>query len=85
MLQQAIQKEQPFKQAGELYRSYSTQEKNDLIRNLAADLGQVKDPETKNLMLSYFYKADADYGRRLTVATKGNLKQVEAKAALLQD
>ena len=85
VLQQAIQKEQPFKQAGELYRSYSTQEKNDLIRNLAADLGQVKDPETKNLMLSYFYKADADYGRRLTVATKGNLKQVEAKAALLQD
>lgn len=85
VLQRAISKEQPFKQAGELYRSYSAVEKADLIRNLAADLGAVKDAETKNIMLSYFYKADADYGTRLTQATKGNLATVKAKAAQLKD
>lgn len=85
VLQQAIQKQQPFKQAGDLYRSYSTVEKKDLIRNLAVDLGAVKDAETKHIMLSYFYKADADYGTRLTAAVKGNLATVKAKAAKLQD
>lgn len=85
VLQQAIKKEQPFKQAGELYRSYSALEKTDLIRNLAADLGQVKDSETKHIMLSYFYKADADYGMRLTQAVKGDLTVVKAKAAQLKD
>ncbi|MGE8560043.1 MAG: catalase [Acinetobacter sp.] len=85
VLQQAIKKEQPFKQAGELYRSYSAVEKTDLIRNLAADLGAVKDSETKHIMLSYFYKVDADYGTRLTAAVKGNLATVKAKAAQLKD
>ena len=85
VMQQAIQKEQPFKQAGELYRSYSATEKKDLIRNLAADLGAVKDAETKHIMLSYFYKADMDYGTRLTQAVKGDLATVKAKAALLKD
>ncbi len=85
VLQQAIKKEQPFKQAGELYRSYSAQEKTDLIRNLGGDLGAVKDAETKNIMLSYFYKADADYGTRLTQAAKGNLATVKAKAAQLKN
>lgn len=85
VLQQAIKKEQPFKQAGELYRSYSAQEKTDLIRNLAADLGAVKDAETKHIMLSYFYKADADYGTRMTKAVNGNIATVKAKAAQLKD
>nr|WP_174507155.1 catalase [Acinetobacter sp. Marseille-Q1620] len=85
VMQKAIKKQQNFKQAGELYRSYSAVEKTDLIRNLAADLGQVKDAETKNIMLSYFYKADVDYGTRLTAATKGDLAVVKAKAAKLSD
>lgn len=85
VMQNAIKKQQNFKQAGDLYRSYSVVEKTDLIRNLAADLGQVKDAETKHIMLSYFYKADADYGTRLTAATKGDLAMVKAKAAKLSD
>ena len=84
-VQQVGVKEQNFKQAGELYRSYTAKEKDDLIMNLAADLGNVKDAETKNIMLSYFYKADMDYGTRLTKATKGELAVVKAKAAKLQD
>lgn len=85
VMQQAIAKQQAFKQAGDLYRSYSALEKTDLIRNLAMDLGAVKDQETKNIMLSYFYKADTDYGTRLTQATKGDLSTVKAKASKLND
>ena len=84
-VQQIGVKEQNFKQAGELYRSYSAKEKDDLIMNLAADLGAVKDSETKHIMLSYFYKADADYGTRMTKAVNGNLATVKAKAAKLKD
>ena len=82
---QQAAKEQNFKQAGELYRSYTAKEKSDLIMNLAADLGNVKDAETKHIMLSYFYKADADYGIRITQAVKGDLAIVKAKAAQLKD
>lgn len=78
-------KEQNFKQAGELYRSFTEKEKSDLIMNLAADLGAVKDAETKHIMLSYFYKADADYGTRITKAVDGNLVTVKAKAEQLKD
>lgn len=84
-VQQIGTKEQNFKQAGELYRSYTAKEKDDLIMNLAADLGNVKDSETKHIMLSYFYKADADYGMRMTKAVKGDMATVKAKAAKLQD
>ncbi|QOW42966.1 catalase [Acinetobacter indicus] len=84
-VQQIGVKEQNFKQAGELYRSYTAKEKDDLIMNLAADLGAVKDSETKHIMLSYFYKADADYGTRMTKAVNGNLATVKAKAAKLKD
>ncbi|TCB71859.1 catalase [Acinetobacter sp. ANC 4177] len=84
-VQQIGTKEQNFKQAGELYRSYAAKEKDDLIMNLAADLGNVKDSETKHIMLSYFYKADADYGMRMTKAVKGDMAMVKAKAAKLQD
>ena len=84
-VQQIGTKEQNFKQAGELYRSYTAKEKDDLIMNLAADLGNVKDAETKHIMLSYFYKADADYGMRMTKAVKGDIATVKAKAAKLKD
>lgn len=83
--QQIGTKEQNFKQAGELYRSYTAKEKDDLIMNLAADLGNVKDSETKHIMLSYFYKADADYGMRMTKAVNGDIAIVKAKAAKLKD
>jgi catalase len=36
-------------------------------------------------MLSYFYKADADYGARLTKAVHGDLARVKTAATQLQD
>jgi catalase len=76
--QQAIHKQLPFAQAGVLYRGFSAQEKQNLIANLAGDLSQVRDSETKHIMLSHFYRADNDFGERLTHAVKGDLKKVKA-------
>lgn len=82
--QAKIQREQNFKQAGDLYRSYSKKEQRDLINSLGGALAPVDD-ESKHLMLSYFYKADVDYGTGLTKVAKGDLKRVQQLAAKLQD
>jgi catalase len=83
--QAAIRKTLDFRQAGEYYRSLSSQGKTDLVTALSADLGQVTNDDNKYAMLSYFYKADADYGKRLAAATHADLSRVEAKAAALSE
>lgn len=83
--QAAIRKTLNFRQAGEYYRSLSGQDRADLVTALSADLNQVTDENNKYAMLSYFYKADADYGKRLAAATHADLSRVEAKAAALTD
>ncbi|GAA5445955.1 catalase [Microbulbifer sp. NBRC 101763] len=74
--QKAIEKKLPFAQAGAFYRSLSPEERQNLIENLAGDLGKVRDDNTKHIMLSYFYQADNDYGQRLTKAVGGDLVRV---------
>lgn len=83
-VQQKIYKEQNFKQAGELYRSFSRKERLDLINTLGGALADADD-EAKHHMLSFFYKADADYGRGLAKVAGGDLARVQALAAKLQD
>ena len=78
--QRAIKKQENFKQAGDLYRSFSDKEQKNLISNLAADLGRVENAHTKHIMLSYFFKADKNYGERLTKAVNGNLGKVKKLA-----
>ncbi|WP_444903687.1 catalase [Microbulbifer sp. CnH-101-E] len=78
--QKAIEKKLPFAQAGVFYRSLSLKERQNLIENLAGDLGKVRDDNTKHIMLSYFYHADKDYGQRLTKAVGGNLSRVKKLA-----
>lgn len=82
--QRKIYKEQNFQQAGELYRSFSRKEKADLIATLGGALKGAED-EAKHHMLSFFYKADADYGKGLTKVAGGDLARVQALAAQLQD
>jgi len=79
--QARIKKEMNYAQAGDLYRSFSESERASLISNLAGDLGQVKDKETRQIMISHFYKADADYGMRLAKALKMDIKPIEGIAA----
>nr|MEA2798355.1 catalase [Phenylobacterium sp.] len=63
--QRKIDKEDNFREAGEFYRSLSKHDQDDLIKNLAADLGAVTNPEIRKTMVSHFYQADRDYGTRL--------------------
>jgi catalase len=81
--QQRIHRTMNFEQAGELYRSMSAKDKSDLISNLAGDLGQVKNSKVRDTMLSYFYKADADYGTRLSKALGANPDDIQRLARAL--
>jgi catalase len=83
--QAAIHKTLDFRQAGEYYRSLSKQDKSDLITALSADLNHVTNDKNKYAMLSYFYKADADYGKRLANATHADASRVADMAAKLQE
>ncbi|WP_309544736.1 catalase-related domain-containing protein [Alkalilimnicola ehrlichii] len=83
--QRGIERTQNFAQAGDFYRSLDAGERANLIRNLAADLGQVEDDDIKHTMLSFFYKADEEYGRRITEAVDGNLRTVRSLAGRLSN
>jgi catalase len=81
--QVAIHKTLNFRQAGEYYRSLSGQDKQDLVTALSGDLNHVTNDANKYTMLSYFYKADADYGTRLARATHADLSRVQSLASQL--
>ena len=74
-----------FAQAGDFYRSLTAEQQAKLISNLAGDLGQVKDDNVKYTMLSYFQKADANYGRAISLAVKADPAKVQQLAAKLAD
>lgn len=76
--QSVIDKENNFKQAGELYRSFSAKDKENLIKNLGGALATVKNKQTVAKMVSYFYQADADYGKKLAAYLKMDRAQLES-------
>ena len=82
--QAKIQREQNFKQAGDLYRSFSKKERQDLIANFGGSLATTDD-ESKHIMLSFLYKADPEYGTGVTKVAKGDLARVKALADKLVD
>ncbi|WP_432709553.1 catalase [Pedobacter sp.] len=63
--QAKISKPNDFKQAGELYRSFSKKDQDNLIANLSGALKVVGSPVIVAKMISYFYQADREYGMRL--------------------
>jgi len=81
--QQVIDKQSNFVQTGDLYRSFTEQEQRNLIRNLSGDLGAVQNSDVKHKMLSFFYKADTEYGTQLTKAVNGDLAKVKKMAMSL--
>lgn len=81
--QQGIEKTDNFSQAGNFYRALDTKGKANLVRNLATDLGVVRDNAVKHKMLAHFYKADHDYGLALTRAVNGDDQLVKQLAAQL--
>lgn len=82
--QMKIQREQNFKQAGDLYRSYSKKERQNLIDNFGGSLASADD-ESKHIILSFLYKADPEYGAGVTKVAKGNLARVKTLAQQLID
>lgn len=75
-----IRKTLDFKQAGELYRSFTTEQRANLIRNLAGDLVQVRNATVKLRMASHFDRADAEYGTRLAEALGVDVNEVRRAA-----
>ncbi len=82
--QAKIQREQNFKQTGELFRSYSKKDREDLIQSLGEALA-ITDEQSRYIMLSYFYKADSDYGTGLAKVAKADVQRVRDLAAQLKD
>lgn len=76
--QATIDKENNFKQAGETYRSFSKQDQDNLIKNLGNALKGVKDKKVVAKMISYFYQADAEFGKRLASHVKMDRNQLES-------
>ena len=82
--QAKIQREQNFKQAGDLYRSFSSKERKDLTQAFGESLASADD-ESKHHLLSFLYKADPEYGTGVTRVAKGDLVRVQALASQLVD
>ncbi len=76
--QRPITKTLNFKQAGELYQTFTEAERSNLIKNLAGDLLVVKNEAVKRQMMSFFLRADAEYGTRLAKAVGVDLAEIEA-------
>ncbi len=66
--QQKISKTNDFAQAGDFYRSLSKAEQDNLIKNLVGDLSKVTNKGIQKTMVTYFYRADKDYGMRVAEA-----------------
>ena len=82
--QAKIQREQNFKQAGDLYRSFSRKERQDLIESFGGSLASADDV-SKHHILSFLYKADPEYGAGVTKVVKGDLLRVQALSSYLID
>ncbi|MGG1311956.1 catalase [Cohnella laeviribosi] len=61
---QKIAKTNDFGQAGQVWRRFSNEEKDALVKNLTADLKQVAEA-TRLRAICNFYRADAELGQRL--------------------
>ena len=79
--QNAIANTDDFTQAGNHWRSFSGDGQAYLIKDLASDLNRVTDHGIKLREVSYFYKADRDYGTQLAQATNLDVNEVAALAA----
>ena len=80
-----FQKTQNFKQAGELYRSFSEDDQTHLVNALAGDLKTVKNEEVRTIFTSFLYKSDPEYGERIAKMVNVNLDTVKGLAMNYQD
>lgn len=75
-VQGKIDKENNFKQAGDLYKSFSKQDQDNLVKNLSGALNSVKNKVIVQKMIAHFYQANNEYGTRLMKATNTSLNDI---------
>lgn len=80
-----FRKTQNFKQAGELYRSFSEEDQTHLVNALAGDLKTVKNKQVRTIFTSFLYKSDTEYGERIANRVNVNLDEVKRLAMSFQD
>ncbi len=64
LVRQAIERTNPYQQAGERYRAIEAWERDDLIANLVDQLSQCR-RDIQDRMVDHFTRCDADYGARV--------------------
>ena len=80
-----FQKTQNFKQAGELYRSFDSRSRRSLINTFGGDLAAVDNIEIRNIISSFLYAADKDYGTQVGRIAKADMTEVRRLAASYED
>ena len=75
--QATIDKENNFKQAGDLYKSFSKKDQDNLIKNLSGALNSVQNKVIVHKMIAHFYQANTEYGTRLMKATNISMNDVK--------
>ncbi len=80
LVRQKIERTNDFQQAGERYRMFGDLERDELISNLVAALGDCI-PEIQERMVYLLSQCDADYGRRVSEGLKLDLESVKARQA----
>jgi len=66
-----------FSAAGELYRLMSKDEQDRLIKTISEGLGSISSYENKVRQISYFYKADSEYGTRIAENLNIDLNEIK--------
>ncbi|SFM58690.1 catalase [Algoriella xinjiangensis] len=76
-VQDVIDKENNFQQAGELYLAFSKKDQDNLIKNLSGALNAVNNKVIVYKMIAQFYQANSEYGTRLMKATNTSINDVK--------
>ncbi len=76
-VQATIDKENNYKQAGDLYRSFSKKDQDNLVKNLSGSLNSVKNKTIVHKMIAHFYQADKNFGTRLLKETAVKISDIE--------
>lgn len=75
--QATVDKANNFKQAGDLYKSFSKKDQDNLIENLSGALNAVNNKVIVHKMIAHFYQANNEYGNRLMKATQTSMNDIK--------
>ena len=80
-----VHKQQNFMQAGEFYRSFDKQGRQNLIANFSHDLGLVRNQLVRETIAAFLYNADPEYGLGVARNINIDIQRVKDIAKALLD